>query len=165
MDEMIDENEIGIPERSIRQSYFMNGGTVSVIHLIKLINTANTVISQNEGATFHLQFIRLRVTQDSSRQTHAGRTLSLRGIMQYEWLTVVYTPRGETVEIYFRSWDLATPGSPISNTLISPRIFMPSGVVLVTPPIGYEGNGSQVEYRRAQTVIVLVASNHHPTNT
>ena len=48
--------------------------------------------------------------------------------------TVVYTPRGAAVAIYFRSCDLATPGSPISSTLISPRIFIPSSVTRVTPP-------------------------------
>ena len=36
--------------------------------------------------------------------------------------------------MYLSSWDLATPGSPIKRTLISPRIFIPSSVVRVTPP-------------------------------
>ena len=82
MDEMIDENEVGIPERSIRQSYFMNGGTVSVIHLIKLINTANAIISQNERSTLHFQLVCLCIAQDSGCQTNTGRTLSLQGITE-----------------------------------------------------------------------------------
>lgn len=46
----------------------------------------------------------------------------------------MYTPRGATLEMYFSSCDFATPGSPISRMLISPRIFMPSSVARVTPP-------------------------------
>ena len=41
--------------------------------------------------------------------------------------------------MYFNNCDLATPGSPINKTLISPRIFIPSDVVRVTPPV-YESN-------------------------
>ena len=35
---------------------------------------------------------------------------------------MTYTARGEVRSAYFRNCDLAVPGSPISNTLISPRI-------------------------------------------
>ena len=46
----------------------------------------------------------------------------------------VYTPRGATLEMYLSSCDLATPGSPMRQMLMSPRIFMPSPTSLVTPP-------------------------------
>ena len=47
---------------------------------------------------------------------------------------VVYTPRGATLVMYLSSWDFATPGSPIRQMLMSPRIRMPSPISLVTPP-------------------------------
>ena len=37
-------------------------------------------------------------------------------------LPVVYTARAAVFSTYFRNWDLATPGSPSSRTLMSPRI-------------------------------------------
>ena len=47
---------------------------------------------------------------------------------------VVYTPRGATETMCFRSCDLATPGSPIRQMCTSPLILMPSGSARVVPP-------------------------------
>ena len=51
-----------------------------------------------------------------------------------EPLPVVYTDLGAILLIAFNNCDLATPGSPIRHTLISPLIFNPSPISLVTPP-------------------------------
>jgi hypothetical protein len=41
---------------------------------------------------------------------------------------------GATVMMCFRSWDFATPGSPIRQICMSPRILIPSANWRVTPP-------------------------------
>mmetsp|Transcript_25626 Transcript_25626/g.28761 ORF Transcript_25626/g.28761 Transcript_25626/m.28761 type:complete len:238 (+) Transcript_25626:1129-1842(+) len=48
---------------------------------------------------------------------------------------VVYTPRGATLATCFNSCDLATPGSPMRQILISPRIRIPSVILRNTPPV------------------------------
>mmetsp|Transcript_10011 Transcript_10011/g.21116 ORF Transcript_10011/g.21116 Transcript_10011/m.21116 type:complete len:296 (+) Transcript_10011:629-1516(+) len=47
---------------------------------------------------------------------------------------VVYTPRGAMLATCFSNWLLATPGSPMRQMLISPRILIPSGSFRVHPP-------------------------------
>mmetsp|Transcript_6381 Transcript_6381/g.13925 ORF Transcript_6381/g.13925 Transcript_6381/m.13925 type:complete len:253 (-) Transcript_6381:1012-1770(-) len=51
-----------------------------------------------------------------------------------EPLPVVYTERGARFVTCLRSCDLATPGSPMRQTLMSPRMRMPSPICRVAPP-------------------------------
>ncbi len=44
------------------------------------------------------------------------------------------TPRGEISVMYFKSWDLAVPGSPTISMWISPLMVVPSLMTLRTPP-------------------------------
>ena len=55
-------------------------------------------------------------------------------------LPVVYTPLGETIDMYFNNYDLATPGSPINAILISPLIFIPSCPFMLVPLTIYNSN-------------------------
>lgn len=47
---------------------------------------------------------------------------------------------GATVTMCFKSWDFATPGSPMRQTWISPRILIPSSSLLATPPQSNKSN-------------------------
>lgn len=48
-------------------------------------------------------------------------------------LPEVYTAIGETFSTNFNNCDLAVPGSPSNNTLMSPRRVNPSGIRLRAP--------------------------------
>jgi len=49
-------------------------------------------------------------------------------------LPLVYTQIGATLSTNFKNYDLATDGSPKSNTFKSPLSFIPSASFLGTPP-------------------------------
>lgn len=67
------------------------------------------------------------LTLPGSRMTEAVRPAAL------EPLPEVYTPIGATFSTNLSSCDLAVPGSPRSNILMSPRRVRPSGSLLRDP--------------------------------
>mmetsp|Transcript_46916 Transcript_46916/g.92908 ORF Transcript_46916/g.92908 Transcript_46916/m.92908 type:complete len:264 (-) Transcript_46916:910-1701(-) len=69
-----------------------------------------------------------------SRVTAAVRPTPL------EPLPVVYTERGAILHTCFSNWLFATPGSPMKSVWMSPRIFMPSFIVLVKEPMSTRSN-------------------------
>ena len=56
----------------------MNVSSVALIHLIKLVNTADTCVSEHKSTTFEYKFTGDGVFQHCSRETDARATLTGR---------------------------------------------------------------------------------------
>lgn len=127
---------------------FVDGDLVGKVHLVKLVDAADTVVCEHESTGFDGEFTRLLVPDDCCCQTSCGGCLA-RGV-DGSRQEAAYVPIGTKsqsniperstkgapfTETYFRNWDLLVLGSPTIQMLRSPRRWMPSAVSLCTPPM------------------------------
>ena len=47
-----------------------------IIHLVKLVDAADSVVSQHQGTGLQTELLRFRILGHVSRQTHGGRTFT-----------------------------------------------------------------------------------------